>query len=119
MNFNKAMEKVYDSYLYTTVARELGRLADLDLRSGLRNLASHMEVDRRMWLRKVGLQPYAPMRASFGTGMLLLVGAVLGAAAGLALAPMPGADLRKGVRHRANRLVRKADYSETQAPAEA
>jgi hypothetical protein len=100
--------------------RELGRLAeDVDLKHRLRNLTDHLDFDKRVWLRKIGLQPYSPVKATFGTGMLLLIGAALGALAGLALAPMPGTELRSDVRHRARRLMRKADFSETQSPAQA
>jgi hypothetical protein len=118
MNVNKAMERIHDGYAYTM--RELSRLADdVDFKKRLRNLGDHLDFDKRVWLRKVGLQPYSPVKATFGTGMWLLVGAALGALAGLALAPVPGAELRSGVRQRARRLMHRAEYSETQAPAEA
>jgi hypothetical protein len=109
MSLNMAMERIHDGYASTM--RELSRLVE--------DVADHVAMDKRVWLRKIGLQPYAPMRATFGTGMLLLLGAALGALAGLALAPMPGAELRSGVRHRARRLVSKSDDDETQSPAEA
>jgi hypothetical protein len=109
MSLNKAMERIHDGYASTM--RELSRVVE--------DLADHVELNKRVWLRKIGLQPYAPMRAAFGTAMLLLLGAALGALAGLALAPMPGAELRSGVRHRARRLVRKSDHDGTQSPAEA
>lgn len=118
MNVNKAMERIHDGYAYTM--RELSRIAeDVDMRHRLRSLADHIDFDKRVWLRRIGLQPYAPMRATFGTGMVLLIGAALGALAGIALAPMPGTDFRSGMRHRARKLMHKAEYSETQAPAEA
>ena len=118
MNLNKAMERIHDGYACTI--REMSRLAEnVELRNRLRHLADHVDFDKRVWLRKIGLQPYSSSRLTLGTGMVLLLGAALGALAGLALAPMPGTDFRTGVRHRARKFIRKADYAETQAPAEA
>jgi hypothetical protein len=121
MNLKKAINGIYDEYLCGVGAREMGRLADFGRRMRVRNLLDDIDFDKRVWLRKVGLQPYAPRRASLGTGMLFMAGAVIGVIAGRLLAPtMRGEHSRKDLRQRWNSSILGApDYGETRHPARA
>ena len=59
-----------------------------------------------MWAQEYWIDEDAPQRSSGLTG--LLVGLAVGAAAGLLLAPSPGAALRSQVRSSAQRVGRRA-----------
>ena len=118
MNLSKEVNRLYDEYL-GGVSRQMNRLARKARKVRMRKLLNDIDFDKRVWLRKVGLQPYSPMRTSLGSGMLVLVGAIVGAVAGMVLAPMRGEHLRKEMRERTG-MPPRSDYAETrQQPARA
>ena len=102
MAFSDIVSGFTKSYLYTNLARDAVRLwnrvGDLDL----------MDIDKEALLRKVGVVPYAPARRAMGDLTFFLLGGIVGAAIGLALAPKPGAQLRNDVRERAANLFDQA-----------
>jgi hypothetical protein len=95
MAFSDIVGGFTKSYLYTSLARDgvklWNRLGDLDL----------PEFDKVRLMRRVGIVPYSPgARAASGIGLFIL-GGIVGALAGLALAPKRGVELRNDVRGRA------------------
>jgi len=89
-------------YLYTHLARDGARLfrrfgPELDL-----------DLDTDGLLRRVGMSRYAPGKRILGDLGFLLLGAAVGAAVALALAPKPGSELRAEVRHRARDVFERA-----------
>ena len=87
-------------YLYTHLARDGARL--------WRNFGPDLDVDTDGLLRRVGMSRYAPGRRLLGDMGFLFLGAAVGAAVALALAPKPGAELRAEVRHRARDVLERA-----------
>jgi hypothetical protein len=114
----RGVNKLYKSYLFTVVARDLKRLADQDLRKQAMKVMRNVNFDRKLWLKRVGLMSYSPIRTGLGTGLLLLSGAIAGALLGLTMAPMRGQDFRQKIRGGAEHLMHRG-MGETQAPAQA
>lgn len=119
MKIGKAMSGLYKSYLFTMVAKEAAKLADIDVKKQARKLVNSIDFDKASMLRKVGLQPYTPAKATFGTGLVLLVGAAIGVVAGLAFAPARGEEFRRNIKERANSWMAEKPLAETQPPATA
>ena len=98
MAFSDIVSGFTKSYLYTNLARDgvklWNRLGDLDL----------MDFDKERLLRKVGVVPYSPGSRTASDITLFLLGGIVGAIVGLALAPKPGVELRNDVRDRAMNL---------------
>ena len=98
MAFSDIVGGFTKSYLYTNLARDgvklWNRLGDLDL----------MDFDKERLLRKVGVVPYSPGSRTASDITLFLLGGLVGAVIGLALAPKAGAELRSDVRERAMNL---------------
>ncbi|HEY3588287.1 MAG TPA: YtxH domain-containing protein [Myxococcaceae bacterium] len=98
MAFSDIVGGFTKSYLYTNLARDgvklWNRLGDLDL----------MDFDKGRLLRKVGVVPYSPASRTASDVTLFLLGGLVGAIVGLALAPKPGVELRNDVRDRAMNL---------------
>jgi len=98
MAFSDIVGGFTKSYLYTNLARDgvklWNRLGDLDL----------MDFDKERLLRKVGVVPYSPASRTASDVTLFLLGGIVGAIVGLALAPKPGVELRNDVRDRAMNL---------------
>ena len=98
MAFSDIVGGFTKSYLYTNLARDAvklwNRFGDLDL----------MDIDKEALLRKVGVVPYSPGSRTASDVTLFLLGGLVGAVVGLALAPKPGAELRSDVRQRALNL---------------
>jgi hypothetical protein len=98
MAFSDIVGGFTKSYLYTNLARDgvklWNRLGDLDL----------MDFDKERLLRKVGVVPYSPASRTASDITLFLLGGIVGAIVGLALAPKPGVELRNDVRDRAMHL---------------
>src|SRR5215475_14158773 len=98
MAFSDIVGGFTKSYLYTNLARDgvklWNRLGDLDL----------MDFDKERLLRKVGVVPYSPGSRTASDITLFLLGGLVGAVVGLALAPKAGAELRSDVRERAMNL---------------
>lgn len=116
----KAMGKLYKSYLFSIVVKDLKRLSDIDFRKQARRAQRSLQAvewDRDALLRRVGLAPYRPARRTLGGSLLFLCGAALGAFAGMAIAPMKGEELRKNLKDRMP-LFKQGEVG-TQAPAQA
>jgi len=98
MAFSDIVGGFTKTYLYTNLARDAvklwNRLGDLDL----------MDFDKERLLRRVGVVPYSPGSRTASDITLFLLGGLVGAVVGLALAPKPGVELRKDVRERAMNL---------------
>ena len=98
MAFSDIVGGFTKSYLYTNLARDgvklWNRLGDLDL----------MDFDKERLLRKVGVVPYSPGSRTASDITLFLLGGIVGAIVGLALAPKSGVELRNDVRDRAMNL---------------
>lgn len=119
MKATHALGKLYKSYLFTVVAKDLKKLAEMDIKRHLRKTMKNMDFDKKILLRRVGLAPYRPVRNTLGTGLVFLVGATLGTIAGMVLTPFKGEDFRRQLKGRATSLMGRTDLGETQAPAEA
>jgi YtxH-like protein len=102
MAFSDILGGFTKSYLYTNLARDAVRLwnrvSDSDL----------LDLDKEGLLRKVGLVPYAPARRTASDVTFFLLGGIVGALVGLALAPKPGVELRNDVKDRALNLLDQA-----------
>jgi hypothetical protein len=98
MAFSDIVGGFTKSYLYTNLARDAvrlwNRLGDLDLG----------DIDKERLLRKIGVVPYSPGSRTASDVTLFLLGGLVGAVVGLALAPKAGAELRSEVRDRAMNL---------------
>jgi len=98
MAFSDIVGGFTKSYLYTNLARDgvrlWNRLGDLDLG----------DFDKERLLRKVGVVPYSPGSRTATDITLVLLGGLVGAGVGLALAPKAGVELRSDVRQRAMNL---------------
>jgi len=98
MAFSDIVGGFTNSYLYTNLARDgvrlWNRLGDLDLG----------DFDKERLLRKVGVVPYSPGSRTATDITLFLLGGLVGAVVGLALAPKAGVELRSDVRQRAMNL---------------
>ncbi|HZJ55331.1 MAG TPA: YtxH domain-containing protein [Myxococcaceae bacterium] len=98
MAFSDIVGGFTKSYLYTNLARDAVRLwnrfGDLDL----------ADFDKERLLRKVGVVPYTPGSRAASDITLFLLGGIVGAVVGLALAPKSGVELRSQVKDRAMNL---------------
>ena len=98
MAFSDIVGVFTKSYLYTNLARDAvrlwNRLGDLDLG----------DIDKERLLRKIGVVPYSPGSRTASDVTLFLLGGLVGAVVGLALAPKAGVELRADVRDRAMNL---------------
>jgi hypothetical protein len=117
MDLRRDITRIYDDY-HCAIAGQMNRLANRTRRLRVRKLLDDIDFDKRVWLRKVGLQPYSRMRGSLGTGMVLLVGAIVGAVAGMMFAPR-GEGFRKGMRQHPDGSLAGPDYGEFRQPARA
>jgi len=99
MAFSDILGGFTKSYLYTNLARDAvklwNRLGDMDLG----------DLDKEALLRKIGVVPYTPASRTASDITLFLLGGIVGAVVGLALAPRPGSELRTQVRDRAMSLL--------------
>ncbi len=102
MAFSDILGGFAKSYLYTNLARDAvklwNRLGDIDL----------LDIDKEALLRKVGVVPYTPASRTASDITLFLLGGIVGAVVGLALAPKPGVELRNEVKDRAMGLFDQA-----------
>ncbi len=90
MAFSDIVGGFTKSYLYTHLARDA------------------VKVWNRLSDRKVGVVPYAPGRRTANDITFFLLGGIVGAVVGLALAPKPGVELRNQVKDRAMNLIDRA-----------
>jgi hypothetical protein len=87
------METLFKAYVYKNMISDLSKFA--------RKTLQNVDFDRERLLRRVGLSRYTPVKTTMGGFSLFVIGAVVGAAAGLALAPKTGAQLRADVKDKA------------------
>ena len=99
MAFSDIVGGFTKSYLYTSLARDgvklWNRLGDLDL----------PEFDKERLMRRVGVTSYSPGSRTASDIGLFILGGIVGALVGLALAPKRGVELRNDVRDRAMNLL--------------
>ena len=87
------MDTISKAYVYKNMLRDLSKFVTKNW--------GRIDFDRDQWLRRVGLSTYTPVKSTVAGISLLLAGAAVGVAIGLALAPKPGAQLRVEVKDRA------------------
>jgi len=87
------MDTISKAYVYKNMLRDLSKFVTKNW--------GRIDFDRDQWLRRVGLSTYTPVKSTVAGISLLLAGAAVGVAIGLALAPKPGAQLRAEVKDRA------------------
>lgn len=87
-------------YLYTHLAKDGARL--------WRRFGRELDFDTDGLLRRVGMARHAPGKRVLSDVGFLFLGAAVGAAVALALAPKPGAELRAEVKGRARDLFEQA-----------
>jgi len=101
MAFSDIARGFTKSYLYTNLARDgvrlWNRFGPLDI-----------DLDKKSLLRRVGVVPYEPGRRTASDITFFLLGGIVGAVIGLALAPKAGVELRNDVRERAMNLFDQA-----------
>jgi hypothetical protein len=90
---------MYQAYIYKTLYRDVSRflkrtLSDIDL-----------DLDKKALLNKVGLTPYTPVKKTIGGLSFFLLGAAIGTAIGVVMAPKPGVELRQEVKEKAMDLL--------------
>ena len=87
------METIFKAYVYKNMLKDLSKFVAKNLKK--------IDLDRDDLLRRVGLSTYTPVKST-ATGLsLLLIGAAVGVAIGLAWAPKPGVQLRADVKDKA------------------
>ena len=103
MAFSDIARGFTKSYLYTNLARDgvrlWNRFGPLDI-----------DLDKKSLLRRVGVVPYEPGRRTASDITFFLLGGIVGAVIGLALAPKAGVELRNDVRERAMNLFDQAKH---------
>ncbi|MBX5481508.1 MAG: YtxH domain-containing protein [Myxococcaceae bacterium] len=117
----ETMGRLFKSYLFTVVAKDLKKLADIDFQKQwrkARRAVRGVELDRTYWLHKAGLTPWRPVRSTVGTGLMFVLGAAIGTVAGMALAPTSGDEFRKKLKAKAGPIFRE-EIGQTQPPAQA
>ncbi len=122
MTLMKTATKLYKSYLFTVVMKEMKKLAEVDYgkqAKRARKMLKNIDWDKKRMLNRVGLTTYRPGRATLGTSLLLIAGAGIGALAAMSLAPMRGEDFRRNIKSKAGEFMHKGDLGQTQAAAEA
>jgi hypothetical protein len=99
--FGNVTGTLYKAHVYRTLFGDLSRF--------LRRTMDEMDFDKESLLNRVGLTTYTPVKRTVGAISFFLLGAAVGAAIGLALAPKPGAELRADVKERALDLFGHAE----------
>ena len=87
------METIFKAYVYKNMLKDLAKFVNKNLKK--------IDLDRDDLLRRVGLSTYTPVKSTVAGVSLVLIGAAVGVAVGLALAPKPGAQLRAEVKDKA------------------
>ncbi len=95
--FGNVIGTMYKAYLYKTLFGDVSRF--------LRRVVDDIDFDKESLLNRVGLTTYTPMRNTLGGLSFFVLGAAVGTAVGLALAPKPGAELRADVKEKAMDLI--------------
>jgi hypothetical protein len=88
------------TYLFTHLAQDGVKLWNRAI--------GEIDFDKESLLRRAGVVPYEPVKRTAGDIGFLLIGAVVGAAVALALAPKAGVELRSEVKDRAMGLLDQA-----------
>ncbi|MHB8876103.1 MAG: YtxH domain-containing protein [Myxococcaceae bacterium] len=91
------MNGLFRTYLYRNLYRDFRKFARRTLR--------RVDFDSDHLLHRAGLTRYKPVRRTFSSLGLLVLGGIGGAVAALALAPKPGHELRSEVKERARKLL--------------
>jgi hypothetical protein len=100
MQLSNILSGLTKTYLFTHLAQDGVKLWNRAI--------GEIDFDKESWLRRAGVVPYEPFRRTAGDIGFLLLGAAVGAAVALALAPKPGIELRSEVKDRARGLLDQA-----------
>jgi len=104
MAFSDIVGGFTKGYLFTNLARDgvrlWNRVSDSDF----------LDLDKEGVLHKVGLASYAPGRRTASGITFFLLGGIVGALLGLALAPKAGVELRSDVKGKAMNLLDQAKH---------
>jgi hypothetical protein len=107
----KTFSVLLKSYLYKNAINDAWKF----IRKNAKDLDIDWDFDRERWLHKVGLAEYEPGKAFFGSVSFLIIGALAGGVAALALAPKKGEELRTEVKDRAMMLFNRSSEKASQA----
>jgi hypothetical protein len=99
--FGNVISTLYRAYVYKTLFRDVSRFFS--------RTVGDVDFDKESLLNRVGLTTYSPVKSTIGDISFFLIGAALGTAVGLALAPKSGAELRAEVKERALDLIGRAE----------
>jgi len=100
----------YKAYVLKNLIQDVSKFVGRTVRN--------IDFDKEAWLNRAGLTTYSPVRDTLGGLSLFVVGLIAGGALGLALAPKPGAELRREVKDRAMDLInRGTEITENRARA--
>lgn len=105
----KMLGQIYKGYIYKNLIKEAAGF--------VRDNVQDLDLDKRALLRRVGLKPVSPARSFFGGFSLFIAGGVLGAVAGILLAPKAGSETIAEVKDRAMNFVQSQEG--VQQPARA
>ena len=105
------LSTVYKAYFYKTLFRDVSRFA--------RKAFDDFDFDKESLLNRVGLTTYAPVKSTVGGLSSFILGAAVGTAIGLALAPKPGAELRAEVKEKAMDLIGRSNEALREQRAQA
>ncbi len=102
MKVTSILNGFFKSYVYTRLAGDVTRF--------LRNHASDIDLDfdKEKWLHRAGLDVYRPGKGTAGAFGFFALGALAGAAIGLALATKTGSEFRNDLKDRASDLLGQA-----------
>ncbi len=109
-NLGNVIGTMYKAYVYKTLFKDASRF--------LRKTFGDIEFDKESLLNRIGLTTYEPIKSTIGGLSFFLLGAAVGAAIGLAVAPKPGAELRADVKERALDFIGRSEtFGEQRARA--
>jgi hypothetical protein len=104
------ISNLYKAYVMKNLLHDVSKV----MARAMRNI----DFDKESLLNRAGLTTYSPVRAAVSGVSLFAVGLIAGGALGLALAPKPGAELRREVKDRALDLINRGnEITESRARA--
>ena len=101
--FGSVLSTMYKAYIYKTLVKDASRF----VKKTMSNI--DLDWDKESLLNRVGLTTYTPVKKTIGGLSFLLLGAAIGTAIGVILAPKPGVELRQEVKEKALDLIGRAN----------